>query len=134
MEKKLAASDRYAAENLQALVNGKTFLYGESYPGCVNESPISGIEKKGDLNLPINIMLLYIRFQGLFHNFVAARGVSGLWTYVYGAWSGTVLHLEDAFLPSINLNLGPGCKLWYFVPRSHFKQVMDFYARESFLR
>ncbi|OWA50677.1 hypothetical protein BV898_15187 [Hypsibius exemplaris] len=129
MTRILENDDRHAAELLQDYALDKPFLYGESFSGSVNESPIEGVKKISDLNLPVNIMLLYLRFLVLFHNFVAARGVSGLWTYVYGAWSGTVMHLEDAFLPSINLNMGPGSKMWYFVPRAYYRQVQALYAR-----
>ena len=130
VKKMLSQGDQQSAEFLPSLATGKRFFYGESYSGCVNESPIAEVEKIGDLELPVNILLLYLRFHVLFHNYIAAKGVSGLWTYAYGPFSGTVLHLEDGFLPSINMNLGPGWKMWYFVPRSHFKEMQTLYARK----
>ena len=102
--------------------------------GLVNESPVQlprGEKKIGDLSLPLNILHLSLRFQILLHNYVSASGISNMWTYAFGPWSGTLLHVEDAFLSSVNLNLGPGSKLWYFVPRSHFQQLQAYYARKE---
>ncbi|OWA54289.1 hypothetical protein BV898_18697 [Hypsibius exemplaris] len=76
----------------------------------------------------LQINFCYPHLEELFLNFIPGNGLSEPWFYINQSRTGTPFHFEDFLFDSININHGPGVKIWYTVSRKRLPAVLKLYG------